>query len=70
LNDHYNNTNDGNDNQSSSISILNKKGLDLLSSASYNESISHLDKALAMCPNDAMALNNKQKIIDVLGKQK
>jgi outer membrane protein assembly factor BamD (BamD/ComL family) len=33
-----------NDNQSSSISILNKKGLDLLSSASYNDAITYFDK--------------------------
>ncbi|MFL6315326.1 MAG: hypothetical protein ACJ73C_01125, partial [Nitrososphaeraceae archaeon] len=35
-------------NQSSSISILNKKGLDLLSSASYNEAITYFDKILAI----------------------
>src|ERR1044071_6569129 len=48
-----------NNNQSSSISILNKKGLDLLSSASYNEAIAYFDKILAINPTDATALNNK-----------
>jgi tetratricopeptide (TPR) repeat protein len=56
------------DNQSSSISILNKKGLDLLSSASYNEAITYFDKILAINSTDATALNNKAFTLYSLGK--
>ena len=56
-----------NNNQSSSISILNKKGLDLLSSASYNEAISYFDKILAINSSDATALNNKGFALMQLG---
>ncbi|MFL6421171.1 MAG: tetratricopeptide repeat protein, partial [Nitrososphaeraceae archaeon] len=54
-------------NQSSSISILNKKGLDLLSSASYNEAITYFDKILAINSTDATALNNKGFALMQLG---
>src|ERR671938_2170096 len=57
-----------NNNQSSSISILNKKGLDLLSSASYNEAITYFDKSLAINPNNANILDNKGFALLQLGK--
>jgi Flp pilus assembly protein TadD len=60
--------NTSNNNQSSSISILNKKGLDLLSSASYNEAITYFDKILAINSTDARALNNKGFALMQLGK--
>jgi tetratricopeptide (TPR) repeat protein len=36
----------------------------------YNEAITYIDKALAIDPNYALALDNKNKILDLLGKQK
>jgi tetratricopeptide (TPR) repeat protein len=39
-------------NNNQSISILNNKGLDLMSSASYNEAITYFDKALSINSND------------------
>src|SRR5918912_2130576 len=60
--------NNTNNNQSSSISILNKKGLDLLSSASYNEAITYFDKILAINSSDATGLNNNAFTLYSLGK--
>jgi tetratricopeptide (TPR) repeat protein len=35
----------------------------------YYEAIKHIDKALAIRPDYATALDNKNKILDLLGKQ-
>jgi tetratricopeptide (TPR) repeat protein len=64
----YTLSNQINNNQSSSILILNKKGLDLMNSASYNQAITYFDKALAINPNDTDALNNKGLALAQLGK--
>jgi tetratricopeptide (TPR) repeat protein len=53
-----------------STSALNNKAFALSSLENYSEAISYYDKALAIEPDDALALDNKNKILDLLSKQK
>lgn len=54
-------------NQVSQSSALNKKGLDLLNSGNYNESLEYFDKALAISPINPKALDNKGFALYSLG---
>ena len=46
---------------------LNKKGLELLNSGMYNESLGYFDKALAVSPDNARILDNKGFALYSLG---
>jgi hypothetical protein len=50
---------DENNLTSQSSSALNEKGLELLNSGSYNESLAYFDKALSVSPENAKILDNK-----------
>ena len=46
---------------------LNKRGLDLLGSGNYNESLGYFDGALAISPDNAQVLDNKGFALYSLG---
>ena len=54
-------------NQTNQSSALNKKGLELLNSGSYNESLAYFDKALAVSPDNPKVLDNKGFALYSLG---
>jgi tetratricopeptide (TPR) repeat protein len=48
------------------VPSLNGKGAALANLGNYYEGIQYLDKALAINPNYAVALDNKNKILELL----
>ena len=50
-----------------SLPALNKKGLELLNSGSYNESLAYFDNALAVSPDNPTVLDNKGFALYSLG---
>ena len=58
---------DENNQTNQSYLALNKKGLELLNSGMYNESLGYFDKALAVSPDNARILDNKGFALYSLG---
>ena len=56
--------------ESNNAEALNNKGVALSNSGEYYEAIKYFDKSLEIRPGYSTALDNKNKILDLLAKQK